>query len=252
LYIDTHVHLNSDVLYENLDMYIKKAIDANVSNLVVIGFDHLTNQRAIEIAEKYPFVFASVGFHPTEAKNITQKDYDVLDKLLTHEKVVAIGECGLDFYWDKDHKKEQIEVFEAQILRSKKLNKPLSIHMRDASEKIYEVMEKHAPLKGVMHCFSGSKEMAQKFLDIGLHISLGGPVTFKNAKTPKEVASIVPLNRLLIETDAPYLAPHPYRGKQNDSSYLPLIAEAIAKIKDISLEEVATHTTNNAKELFNL
>ena len=252
MYIDTHVHLNSDVLYEKLDYYLNKALEADVQNLIIIGFDHTTNQRAIEIAEKYPFVYASVGFHPTEAKDVSNEDLASLDSLLKHEKVVAVGECGLDFYWDKEHIDKQIEVFEAQIIKSKQFDKPLSIHMRDASEKMYEVLKKHAPLKGIMHYFSGSKEMAEKFLSLGLHISLGGPVTFKNAKTPKDVAKIVPIERLLIETDAPYLAPHPYRGKQNDSSLLPLIAEAIAEIKNLTLEEVAKHTTKNAKELFGI
>ncbi len=252
MYVDTHVHLNNKKLFENLDHYVQKARDADVKYMVVIGYDHETNQRAIDIAERYAFIYASVGYHPTEAKNITDKDFDVLEKLLAHKKVVAVGECGLDFYWDKEHKEKQVEVLTKQILLAKKYQLPLAIHMRDATKQTYETLKSYAPLKGIMHCYSGSSEMASKFLELGLHISLGGPVTFKNAKTPKDVASIVPMNRLLIETDAPYLAPHPYRGKQNDSSLLPLIAQAIADLKQEPLETIAEETTKNALTLFSI
>jgi len=252
MYIDTHVHLNNDDLYKNVDHYIQKAHAENVQKMLVIGFDDLTNKRAIELAERYAFIYASVGFHPTDAKNIEAKDFEHLETLLKHEKVHAIGECGLDFYWDKDNETKQIDVFEKQIELSKRYDLPLVIHMRDAQEKTFEVLKKHAPLKGVMHCYSGSKEMAERFLGLGLHISLGGPVTFKNAKVPKEVAKIVPENKLLIETDAPFLAPHPYRGKQNDSSYLPFIAKMIAELREAPLEHIAKLTTDNAVKLFNL
>ncbi len=252
MYIDSHVHLNSDALYENLDFYIQKAHKQQVSHMIVIGFDEQTNKRAIEIAEKYPNIYATVGFHPTEAKSITADDFNVLKTYLKHDKVVAIGECGLDFYWDKDNEKAQLDVFRTQIELSKKYNLPLIIHMRDASEKTFNLLEEYAPVKGIMHCYSGSAEMAERFLKLGLHISLGGPVTFKNAKTPKEVAKMVPLDKLLIETDAPYLTPHPYRGKQNDSSYIPLIAREIARIKSLSIEKVAQATTDNALKLFNI
>lgn len=252
MYIDTHVHLNSDALFKDAEHYIKKALDKKVNMFVVIGFDHETNKRALSLAHHYDFVYASVGYHPTEAKAVTEDDFTLLETYLKDEKVVAIGECGLDFYWDKEFVDKQVDVLVKHIELSKKYNKPLSIHMRDASEKLYETLKNHAPLKGIMHCYSGSAEMAHKFLDLGLHISLGGPVTFKNAKTPKEVAKMVPIERLLIETDAPYLAPHPYRGKQNDSSYLPLIAESIAHLREESTEYIAEQTTKNARRLFNI
>lgn len=252
MYIDSHVHLNSDVLYENLDYYIEKAHKQNVSHMIVIGFDQQTNKRAIEIAEKYPNIYATVGYHPTEAKSITTDDFDILKTYLNHDKVVAIGECGLDFHWDKDHEEEQFNVFRTQIELSKETDLPLIIHMRDATEKMFNLLEEYAPVKGIMHCYTGSAEMAERFLDLGLHISLGGPVTFKNAKTPKEVARVVPLDKLLIETDAPYLTPHPYRGKQNDSSYIPLIAKEIARIKSLPLEKIAQVTSDNALKLFNI
>ena len=163
---------------------------------------------------------------------------------------MAIGECGLDYYWHKETKTRQIAYFEKQIELAKKYQKPIIIHVRDAFNDSYEVLKKATSdglLKGVMHCFSGSKEMALRFIDLGFYISLGGPVTFKNARVPKEVAKVVPLDRLMIETDCPYLAPHPYRGKENKPSYLPLIAKEIAEIRNVSLDEVAYHTTNNAK-----
>lgn len=252
MYIDTHVHLNNPKLYHQLDHYVQKALDKDVKAMIVIGYDHETNNLAINIAEKYPFIYASVGYHPTIAKDLTSKDFQLLENLLKHPKVVAIGECGLDFYWDKEHEKTQIEVFLKQINLAKKTDLPIVVHMRDATEKTYLTLKETAPHKGIMHCYSGSKEMVTKFIDLGMHISLGGPVTFKNAKVPKDVAKEVPNNRLLIETDAPYLAPHPYRGKQNDSSYLPLIAEAIAEIRNVSTETIAKETSDNAIKLFKL
>lgn len=250
--IDTHVHLNNEALYEDVENYIKKAQNENVTRFIVIGYNPEMNEKAIALAEKYDFVYASVGMHPTYVKDHKSSDIELFVKQLDHKKVVAVGECGLDYHWDKDNKTDQKRIFERQIELSKALDLPLSIHMRDATEDTYEVLKRYAPLKGIMHCYSGSKEFASKFLELGLHISLGGPVTFKNAKVPKDVAKLVPLDKLLIETDAPFLAPHPYRGKQNDSSYLPLIAQAIAALKEVSFETIATHTTKNAKTLFNL
>ncbi len=250
--IDTHVHLNNDALYEDAEHYIKKANDQGVERLIVIGYDPVMNQRAIDLAEKYANVYASVGMHPTYVKNHKESDIKAFTEQLSHPKVRAIGECGLDYHWDKDNADEQIAIFKKQIELSKKLDMPLSIHMRDATEDTYETLRPYAPLKGVMHCYSGSAQMAEKFMELGLYVSLGGPVTFKNAKKPKEVAKIVPLDKLLVETDAPFLAPHPYRGKQNDSSYLPLIAQAIADLKETDFETIALKTTNNAKTLFNL
>lgn len=252
MYIDTHVHLNNEALDEHLDHYIKKAIDAGVKKMLVVGFTRATNKRAIAIASEYDFVYASVGFHPTIAKDITEEDFDTLEALLTHRRVRAIGECGMDLYWDSTFKDRQIEVFERQIDLSKRFDVPLVIHMRDADELTYEILKKHAPLKGVMHSYSGSAQMAEKFMDLGMYISLSGPVTFKNAKKPKEVARTVPLDKLLLETDAPFLAPHPYRGKTNDSSFIPIIADAIATEKGIAVDKVKKATTKNAKKLFNM
>ena len=250
--IDTHVHLNSEQFKDTVDDVINRALANDVKMMIVVGFDHTTNRRAIELAEQYSFVYATVGYHPTEAKDITEKDFELLLELLKHPKVVGVGECGLDFYWDKDHNAEQISVFKRQIDISLQLGKPLIIHMRDASEATYDVLKEYKQLKGIMHCYSGSAEMAPMFIELGLHISLGGPVTFKNGHKPKKVAELVPLEHLLVETDSPYLSPHPFRGKQNEPARVKLVAEEISRIKNIPYETVAKETTKNAMALFNI
>ncbi len=250
--VDTHVHLNSDKYVNNLPEVIQRALDNSVETMIVVGFDQETNKLAIELAEKYPFIYATVGFHPTDAKLIKPSDYELLVKQLKHEKVVGVGECGLDFYWDKEFIDEQVEVFKRQIELSLKYNKPLVIHMRDATEATYNVLSEYKNLRGTMHCYSGSPEMAKKFLDLGLYISLGGPVTFKNGHKPKKVAEMVPLDRLLVETDAPYLSPHPYRGKTNEPCRVKLVAEEIARIRNVSYAVIADETTKNAYRLFNI
>ncbi len=250
--VDTHVHLNSKKYRDNLEEVIQRALDNDVETMIVVGYDKETNRLAIELAEKYPFIYATVGFHPTDARYIKVEDYELLVKQLKHKRVVGIGECGLDFYWDKEFIDEQIEVFKRQIELSIQYNKPIIIHMREASEATYNVLSEYKNLKGVMHCYSGSPEMAKFFLDLGLHISLGGPVTFLNGHKPKKVAEMVPLDRLLIETDAPYLSPHPFRGKTNEPARVKLVAEEIARIKKLSYKEIAKQTASNAYKLFNI
>ncbi len=250
--IDTHVHLNNPKLYERLDAIVKNATDAGVEAMIVVGYDRKTNRRALEIADRYPFVYASVGIHPTEAKHTSDADLDQLISMLENPRVVAVGECGLDYHWDKDHKDAQIRVFTQQIELAKARDLPIVVHMREATEATYDTLKKHAPIKGVMHCYSGSAEMVERFLDLGMHISLGGPITFLNAKTPKDVARAVPLERLLIETDAPYLSPHPFRGKMNEPARVTLVAESLAKEKGLPLATIAQATTKNARALFGL
>lgn len=250
--IDTHCHLNTEKFKDNVDEVIQRAIENDVKIMIVVGFDHETNHKAIKLAEQHSFIYATVGFHPTEAKDITSEDFDDLIPLLSHEKVVGIGECGLDYYWDKTFKEKQIEVFRRQIELSKEYDLPLIIHMRDATEATYHVLREYQDLKGIMHCYSGSAEMAPEFIKQGLHISLGGPVTFKNGRIPKEVAKIVPLDKLLVETDSPYLSPHPFRGKTNEPAKVKLIVEEIARIKELPYTIIAQETTKNALKLFNI
>lgn len=250
--IDTHTHLNTERFNENYQEVIDRALNNDVKVMIVVGFDKETNKKAISLAERYPFLYATVGFHPTEAKDIKDDDFILLKEQLKHPKVVGIGECGLDFYWDKEHVDAQIDVFNKQILLSKELDKPLIIHMRDATEATYKVLSEYNDLKGIMHCYSGSPEMVPLFLELGLHISLGGPVTFKNGHKPKAVAKVVPLDRLLIETDSPYLAPHPFRGKTNEPMRVKLVAEEIARLREVDYETIANITSNNALKLFGI
>ncbi|MBE6183207.1 TatD family hydrolase [Heyndrickxia ginsengihumi] len=251
---DTHVHLNDEAFKEDLEEVIKRAQSVGVKNMVVVGFDRPTIKRAMELIDQYEFLYASIGWHPVDAVDMEDEDLVWIEQLTEHPKVVAIGEIGLDYHWDKSPKDIQQTVFRKQIQLAKKLSLPIIIHNREATEDCIQILKEEGAEKvgGIMHCFSGSPETAKECLDMNFYISLGGPVTFKNAKKPKEVAAEVPLERLLIETDCPYLAPHPHRGKRNEPSYVKLVAEQIAEIKGISYDEVAKQTLLNAKHLFHI
>lgn len=254
MFIDTHVHLNADQYDEDLTEVIERAIEKKVTKMVVIGFDRKTIERAIALAETYDFIYAVVGWHPVDAIDCTEDDLIWIEELAAHPKVVGIGETGLDYYWDKSPKEIQQEIFRKQIRLAKRVNLPIIIHNRDATEDVLRILKEEdaKTTGGVMHCFSGSVETARESIDMNFMISLGGPVTFKNAKHPKKVAEMISLEHLMIETDAPYLAPHPYRGKRNEPSYVPLVAEEIARLKGLSVEEVAEATTRNAEKFFKL
>ncbi len=254
MFIDTHVHLNADQYDEDLQQVIERAIEAKVEKMVVVGFDRKTIERAMKLADEYEFIFAVIGWHPVDAIDCTPEDLEWIEQLAAHPKVVGIGETGLDYYWDKSPKAVQQELFRKQIHLAQKLKLPIIIHNREATGDVVKILreENAASVGGVMHCFSGSVETARECIDMNFMISLGGPVTFKNARMPKEVAKEIPLEYLMIETDAPYLAPHPYRGKRNEPSYVPLVAEEIARQKELSIDEVAQATTSNAIKFFNL
>lgn len=249
---DTHAHLNAEQFEDDLEEVIERAQQEGVANMVIVGFDRPTIQKAMELIERYDFMYASIGWHPVDAIDMTDDDLAWIEELAAHPKVVALGEMGLDYYWDKSPKEIQKEVFRKQIRLAKKVNLPIVIHNREATADIIEILKEEGAdeVGGIMHCFSGSPETARECVELNFYISLGGPVTFKNAKKPKEVAAEIPLEKLLIETDCPYLTPHPFRGKRNEPSYVKLIAEQIADIKGIPLEEVAAITTKNAKVLF--
>lgn len=251
---DTHVHLNADQFSEDLEQVIERAQNEGVETMVVVGFDQPTINKAMELVEQYDFLYAAIGWHPVDAIDMTDEDLQWIEELSSHQKVVAIGETGLDYHWDKSPKEIQQEVFRKQIRLAKKVRLPIIIHNREATQDIVDILKEEdaKEVGGIMHCFSGSPETAHECLEMNFLISLGGPVTFKNAKKPKEVAEEVPLEKLLIETDCPYLAPHPYRGKRNEPSYVKLVAEQIAELKGVSFEEVAETTTRNAKKLFGI
>lgn len=251
---DTHVHLNAEQFSEDLNEVIDRARMEGVQYMVVVGFDRPTIIKAMELIEEYDFIYASIGWHPVDAIDMRDEDLEWIEELAKHPKVVAIGEMGLDYYWDKSPKEVQQEVFRKQIQLAKKVKLPIVIHNREATADIVTILkeESAAEVGGIMHCFSGSVEVAKECVEMNFYISLGGPVTFKNAKKPKEVAQEIPLKKLLIETDCPYLAPHPYRGKRNEPSYVKLVAEQIAELKGLSYEEVSQVTTENAKILFGI
>lgn len=251
---DTHVHLNDDQFENDLDVVIQRAQQNGVKKMVVVGFDRKTIKKAIELIDQYDFLYASIGWHPVDAINMSEEDLSWIEEQAKHPKVVALGEMGLDYHWDKSPASIQKEVFRKQIRLAKKLKMPIVIHNREATEDVVHILreENAAEVGGIMHCFSGSVETAKECMKMNFLISLGGPVTFKNAKKPKEVAVEIPLDRLLIETDCPYLAPHPMRGKRNEPAYVKLVAEQIAELKGISFAEVAEKTTANAKKLFGI
>ncbi|WLV24747.1 TatD family hydrolase [Aciduricibacillus chroicocephali] len=251
---DTHVHLNARDFFEDRDETIQRAREAGVEYMTVVGFDRETIKLAIEIAKQDEKIFAAVGWHPVDAIDMSDEDLKWIEELSQHPKVVAIGEMGLDYHWDKSPHEVQKEVFRKQIRLAKKVKMPIIIHNREATEDVLAILEEESAqeIGGIMHCYSDSVDYVDRILALNFHISLGGPVTFKNAKLPKEVAVQVPLEKLLVETDAPFLAPHPNRGKRNEPAYVKLVAEKIAELREMSYEELARVTTENAFRLFNI
>lgn len=251
---DTHTHMDAPEFEEDRDAAMARAVEAGVSRLVNIGFNRETIPTTLALAEKYDFVYAAIGWHPVDAIDMQDGDLEWIESLCSHEKVVAIGEIGLDYHWDKSPKDVQHRVLREQIALAKRVKLPIVIHNREAHEDTIRILKEENALEvgGIMHAFSGSWETAKICLDMGFHLSFGGPVTFKNAKQPKEVLEKTPMDRLLIETDAPYLTPHPYRGKRNETAYVRLVAEMAAQLKGVSLEEIAEQTMKNANKLFGI
>lgn len=249
---DTHAHLNAEQFDTDLEEVIARAKAEEVERIVVVGFDKPTITRAMELIEEYDFIYTAIGWHPVDAIDMTEEDLSWIKELSSHEKVVAIGEMGLDYHWDKSPKDVQKEVFRKQIALAKEVNLPIIIHNRDATEDVVTILKEEGAeeVGGIMHCFTGSAEVARQCMDMNFYISFGGPVTFKNAKKPKEVAKEIPNDRLLIETDCPFLTPHPFRGKRNEPSYVKYVAEQLAELKGLTYEEIASITTENAKRLF--
>lgn len=251
---DTHVHLNARQFKEDREEVIARAFEKGVGQMVVVGFDDETIPLAIEIAEQHETIYAAVGWHPVDAIYYKDEHLDMLEKLTGHEKVVALGEMGLDYHWDTSPKDIQEKVFRKQIQLAKRVNMPIIIHNREATSDVIRILQEEnaKDVGGIMHCFSGNITEMRTCLEMNFYISLGGPVTFKNAKEVKEVAKLIPLDRLLIETDAPYLAPHPYRGKRNEPAFVTLVAEQIATLRNTEYEELCHITTENAKKIFRI
>ena len=253
--IDTHCHLNDEQLYQDLDNVISRALQTGIEKMVVIGWDKDSSLKAIKIAEQYPFIYACVGFHPENLEGVDDEQLNEVLNLYSHPKVVGIGEIGLDYHWEKDLQKRETQklFFIKQIEFANKVGLPISIHSREAFQDTLEILKEHKPLHGgVMHCYSGSVENIQDIINLNLYIGLDGPVTFRNAKTPKEVAAEVPLEKLVLETDSPYLSPHPLRGTVNEPSNLILIADEIANLRDMSKKHLLEVAYDNSCKLFNL
>ncbi|MER2063638.1 MAG: TatD family hydrolase [Alkalibacterium sp.] len=251
---DTHTHINVERFKGEEEETILRARENLVTRMAVVGFDTETIKKSLELSQTYEGVYSIIGWHPTEAATYTDAVEDRLMKQLQGDQIVAMGEMGLDYYWDTAPKPVQHDAFRRQIRVAKELNLPVSIHNRDATEDTYKILkEEHAgDTGGIMHSFNLDTYWMEKFLDIGMHISLSGVVTFKNAPEVKEVAKQVPFDKLLVETDAPYLAPMPNRGKRNEPAYVKYVAEEIAKQRGLSFEEVAQQTTQNAMRLFRI
>ena len=250
---DSHAHLDDDKFNADLKETAEKIAASDVSLLVDVGSNIKTSEKAIKIAEQYPFVYAAVGIHPCDAfETDEEQNMQHLRELAVHEKVVAIGETGLDYYWDDVDRETQKRGFIRQIALANELKLPLIVHNRDAHADTFSILKEYKPESAIIHCFSGSAEMAKELSKMGYYISFSGSVTFKNARQLPEAVKAVPLNQLLVETDSPYLAPEPKRGTRNDPTNVLYTAAKIADILNLPLEEVARITFENAKRVYKL
>ena len=248
MYIDTHSHLLNEY-YDNIEEIINKCKNNNIKRIIVSGVDMKSNKEVLELVGKYDIVYGTIGFHPTELKDFSYSDLDWLEEHINDNKIVAVGEIGLDYHYDDTDKDKQIDVLKRQLDIAQKYNKPIVFHSRDAIGDAYNMLKEYK-LRGSIHCYSGSVEMAREFIKLGYMIGVGGVVTYKNSKILKEVVKDTDLSYILLETDAPYLSPEPFRGSKNDSSNLSEIARVIAELKNISILEVSRVTTCNSESLF--
>ena len=246
--VDTHCHLN---LTDDIDSILMDAEKNNVKKIIISGCDKKSIRDGLEIVYRYPNIYMTIGFHPDEVDDLTDKDISDLEALIkTNKKIVGIGEIGLDYYHNDMNKEIQKEYFIKQIELAEKYDLPIVVHSRDSIQDVYDILKEHKS-RGVIHCFSGSIEMAELFIKIGFYLGIGGVVTFKNSKL-KEVVNELSLDNIVLETDSPYLAPEPYRGHTNYPQNIKIVAQAIRKIKDVTLEEVTTKTTSNVNKIYNL
>lgn len=248
---DTHAHYTDEAFDEDRASLLAELKNNEVTGIINCATDLASSKASLKLADSYDFIYAACGIHPHEASNIVEGDFARLSDCFKNKKCVAVGEIGLDYHYDFSPRETQLEVFEKQLMIANYLNLPVIIHDREAHEDSLRLLKKYKP-RGVMHCFSGSVEMAMEILDLGLYIGLGGAVTFKKAKKPLAVAEAVPLDRLLLETDCPYMTPEPFRGRRNDSSFIKYTADKIAEVKHIEVSYLLALTQKNAKTLFNI
>lgn len=250
MYFESHAHYDDGRFKNDREEILNLLPSCGIDYVINVGCDMKSSRESIKMAEKYDYIYAAVGVHPHDAENMKESDLDEIRQMSNHKKVVAIGEIGLDFYYDNSPRDVQRYWFKRQLEIIKELNKPVIIHSRDASQETFDIIKESGVKKGVIHCYSGSAQMAMDYVKMGFYIGVGGVVTFSNAKKLVEVVEAIQLEQILIETDSPYLSPIPNRGKRNDSRNLQFVVEKIAKIKDISPEKVANITKLNAKQLF--
>lgn len=249
---DTHAHYDDEAFESDREELLNSMHEGGVLGIVNASADINSSLSSVKISEKYPYVFAAVGVHPENLDGLSEDYTEQIKKIATeHKRVVAIGEIGLDYHFRSDNKEKQIEVFENQVKLANFLDLPVIVHDREAHKDTFDILKKYNP-KGIVHCFSGSVEMAKEIVKLGMKLGIGGVLTFKNAKTIVEVVKQIPLSHLVLETDAPYLAPVPFRGKRCNSSYIKFVAEKIAEIKNISAQEVYKETFKNALEVYNI
>lgn len=252
MFIDVHAHLN-DKKFENIDDIITNAEQAGVEKIITAGYDITSSIEGLEIANKHTGVFATVGIHPENTDDVEENYLDKLKELCKDKKVVAIGEIGLDYHFRSDNKDLQKKILIEQIALANELNLPVVLHCRDAIGDMMTLLQEHRlKRESLLHCYSGSIESAREFMKLGFSFSFGGVVTFKNASNVINVISNLPLEKIMIETDCPYMAPVPFRGKMNEPKFIPYIAEKIAEIKSLSIEEIAEKTTKNAEKMFKI
>lgn len=252
MYFDSHAHLDDEKFDEDRHEVIEGLKKRGICGVIDPGDSIDSSKKAVELAEEYDFIYAAVGIHPHEAGEVKDEDMDILASMASHPKVVAIGEIGLDYYYDFSPKDRQKEELINQIELAYRLDLPIIIHDRDAHGDMVDIIKDHRDMikGGVMHCFSGSWELAKVFMDYGFYIALGGSVTFKNARRPVEVAQNIPLDRLLIETDSPYMTPVPYRGQRNDPGYVSLVAQRIGELRNMNGEDIGYITAQNISKAF--
>ena len=250
---DTHAHYDSSAFNPDREAVLAALPEAGVALVVDPGCDLPTSRAALALAEQFPHVYAAVGIHPEDCAGYTDADLDALRQLCRHDKAVAIGEIGLDYYWAENPPRDfQQQVFRRQLELALELDMPVIIHDREAHGDSLAIVKEYPGLRGVFHCFSGSPEMAAELLKRGWYLGFDGPITYKNAKRAPEVAAMTPLDRILVETDSPYMTPVPFRGKRNDSRYLPYVLEKLAEWKGVTTEEMTDITFANGKRLFGI
>jgi len=247
MFIDTHCHLLKEY-YEDIDAVICENRENGIQKIIISGCEADDMKESIAISEKYEDVYLSLGYHPSECGKVGDYQLEQLERLLKSSSVVALGEIGLDYYYGKENREEQMQLFEKQLVLAEKLSLPVVIHSRDATKDTIDILKRHH-VRGVIHCFSGSLETAMEYIKLGFFLGIGGVVTFKNSNL-SQVIEKIDLSSIVLETDSPYLTPSPYRGEKNSSKYIPLIAQKIADVKQVSFDEVARVTTSNATSLF--